>query len=74
MNDTKIVIAIRDCNGKRSKLIFYSEQAVYNWAKGDMQEHDEVLYVIQDGATLYSALHDPYTPSLIGSDLTAFFG
>ena len=71
--EDKIIIVVRDVNGKRDVIEFDNEYAVYEWAwSGKFTVEDEILIIAQGNLCLYSALMSDYV--LTAYDLMSFFG
>lgn len=69
--ENNITFLVRDCNGKRSNLIFANRSQVLDWAEKEMREDDAILLVFQGGACIYSGLQSDRL--LTCDDITGFF-
>lgn len=66
-----ISILVRDCNGKRTNLVFNTRNQILNWAEKYMLEDDEILVITQGNICLYSGLGSDI--GLTCDDITGFF-
>lgn len=66
-----VSIAIRDCNGKRSTLVFGSSSAVLEHIETLISDEDEILMVAIGEQIVWTSLGSSY--ALTVDDLTGFF-
>ena len=69
--EAPIVLYVRKADGKCVFLHFQTSYAAYKWAKDDMLESDEILYVKQGDLYLHFASQSDCTLSC--DDITGFF-